>query len=147
MVPRVLAMAVDESVEAAQRVGLLEAAIGPYRCVEIFVPEEETHCFVFAWMRRQKQHGRKVPERVGVENDSRLSGNHAFDLRAEQARSLGAAASRREEISVGILGEDRSALDEVEIQKLAKKIRDLERKRCTVLHLFRRYNDVPAWSV
>jgi hypothetical protein len=38
-------------------------------------------------------------------------------------------------------------LGEVEIQKLTKKIRDLERKRCTVLHLFRRYNDVPAWSV
>jgi hypothetical protein len=139
-------MSVDESVEAAQRIGLLEAAIGPYRCVEAFVAEEETHCLVFAWMRGQEQLGREVAERVRVEIDSRLSSDHAFDLGAEQGRSLGAAASRREQISVGILGEERPALGQVEIQKLAKEIRDLEREGSTVLHLFRRYNDVPHAS-
>ena len=49
---------------------------------------------------------------------------------------------RREQVAVGILREDRPASGEVEIQKLAKRTWNFERKRRAVLHLFRRNDDV-----
>ena len=136
-------MTIDEGVEATQSIGLFEAAIGSDRRVEALVAEEKTYGLVFARMRGQKQLGREVAERVGVENNSRLSCDPAFDLGAEVCGGLGAAGSRRrEQVAVGILREDRPASGEVEIQKLAKRAWNFERQRRPVLHLFRRNDNV-----
>ena len=79
---------------------------------------------------------------MSVENNSRLLGDRALDLLGELRRRLGAALARREQKSVWILGQDRPTTGEINVQKLAKDVRNLEGERRPVLHLFRGNDDM-----
>ena len=128
-------MPIDQGVEAAQRVGLLKAAIGSDGGCEALVAENQPSRLVFTRMLPEEQHRRQMPEGMSVEVDARLLLDHALDLRGELRRRLGPAFAGREQESVRILRQHRAGSGEIEVHELAEDVRNLKGERCPVLHL------------
>ena len=100
-VPSSLAVTLDESVVAAERVGLFKAAIGADGRAEILVTEKQPNRFVLARVRTQKQQSGQMSKSVRVEIDSDLLPNCALDLLGKLRRRLGADGARRKQKPIG----------------------------------------------
>src|SRR6516162_8764265 len=128
-------MTVDESVEPAQRVGLLETAIGLDCRGTALVAKKKPDGLIFSRMSSQEQLRREMAEHVGVENDFRLLDDRVLDLLGKLRWGLGAALARREQVSVGVLDQDRPTPGQIDVYELAKAVRNLEGERAPVLCL------------
>ena len=113
-------MTVDQGVQTAERVSLLEAAIGPDGRVEILVAEDQSGRLIFAGVFLKEQLRREVPESMRVEVDACLFRDCALDLFGEVLRRLRSTIARREQEAIRVFNQRRSATGQIDVEELAQ---------------------------
>lgn len=116
-------MSIDQGVQTAQGVGLLEPAIGPHRRVQILVAERQARRLIFAWVLLKDELCAQVAKGVGVEVGPCFLFNCALDLGRQLRGGLCAAFARRKKEAVGVGRQQRPTAIEIGIKQFIDAFR------------------------